>query len=64
MCIVTVDAASVNFEIAIAVLEQAVKEGVARAKMPDTPEARRKWAEEKKWEPKYPELKYSKDGIA
>jgi len=59
----TIDAASVNFEIALSVLEQAVKEGVAQAEgIPDSAEERRKWAEEKRWVPEYQEYQYDPAG--
>jgi malate dehydrogenase (oxaloacetate-decarboxylating) len=57
------DAASVNFEIALAVLNQAVEEGVARAEgIPDSEDGRRKWAEEKRWVPEYQAYRYDADG--
>jgi malate dehydrogenase (oxaloacetate-decarboxylating) len=56
------DAAQVNFEVALAVLDQAVEEGVARADVPAKDE-RRKWAEAKRWTAEYSEFEYAKDGI-
>lgn len=58
-----VDAASVNFEIALAVLEQAIEEGVAQAKdIPPSAGERRKWAEEKRWIPQYQQYQYDPAG--
>ena len=58
-----VDAASVNFEIALAVLEQAIEEGVAQAKgIPTSAGDRRKWAEEKRWVPEYLQYQYDPAG--
>ena len=58
-----VDAASVNFEIALAVLEQAIEEGVAQAEgIPTSAEERRNWAEEKRWVPKYLQYQYDPAG--
>jgi malate dehydrogenase (oxaloacetate-decarboxylating) len=57
------DAASVNFEIALAVLEQAIEEGVAQAEgIPDSEGERRKWAEEKRWIPEYQQYQYDPAG--
>jgi malate dehydrogenase (oxaloacetate-decarboxylating) len=57
------DAASVNFEIALAVLEQAIKEGVAQAEgIPGSEGERRKWAEGKRWVPEYQEYRYDPAG--
>jgi len=57
------DAASVNFEIALAVLEQAIEEGVAKAKgIPKSSDDRRKWAEEKRWVPEYRDYTYDPAG--
>ena len=57
------DAASVNFEIALAVLNQAVIEGVARAEgIPESEDERRKWAEGKRWVPEYRAYRYDADG--
>lgn len=58
------DAASVNFEVALAVVDAAVKEGVSQADVPVDGEQRRKWAQARRWKAEYTELKYSKDGIA
>ena len=58
-----IDAASVNFEIALAVLEQAIEEGVAQAEgIPDSEGERRKWAEEKRWIPEYQQYQYDPAG--
>ncbi|WVQ84624.1 hypothetical protein IAT38_006779 [Cryptococcus sp. DSM 104549] len=58
------DAAEVNFEVALAVLEQAVEEGVARAEgVPEGKEERRKWAEGKRWLPEYVEFEYDENGL-
>ena len=58
----TADAAQVNFEVALAVLDTAVDEGVARADVPAKAE-RRTWAEEKRWTAEYSELVYDKEGL-
>ena len=58
-----VDAASVNFEIALAVLEQATEEGVAQVEdIPTSAGDRRKWAEEKRWVPEYLQYQYDPAG--
>ena len=58
------DARSVNFEIALAVLDQAVDEGVARAKdIPESRHDRREWAEKKRWIPEYAEYQYDPEGL-
>jgi malate dehydrogenase (oxaloacetate-decarboxylating) len=58
-----IDAASVNFEIALAVLEQAIEEGVAQAEgIPDSEGERRKWAKEKRWVPEYQQYQYDSAG--
>jgi malate dehydrogenase (oxaloacetate-decarboxylating) len=62
-CPLIVDAPSVNFEIALAVLEQALEEGVAQAEgIPGTKEERRKWAEAKRWTPEYSAYTYDPNG--
>lgn len=53
------DAPDVNFEIALAVIDQAIKEGVARVDVPE--KDRRKWAQEKRWVAVYPEYEYDSD---
>ncbi|KAK1922115.1 hypothetical protein DB88DRAFT_497231 [Papiliotrema laurentii] len=58
------DAAKVNFEVALAVLDQAVADGVARANVPESKEERRQWAQQKRWKPEYPEIRYDPKGIA
>lgn len=58
----TVDAPSVNFEVALAVVDQAVEEGVAQANVPKSQEARRKWAEERRWVPQYEDYEYDPKG--
>lgn len=50
------DAPDVNFEIALAVLDQAIKEGVANVQVPA--ESRREWAKKKRWEAVYPEYDF------
>lgn len=55
------DAAKVNFEVALAVLECAVEEGVAGANVPK--EGRRAWAAQRRWTPEYPEYEYAEDGL-
>lgn len=58
------DAAKVNFEVALAVVEGAVQDGVAQIEVPKEEQERRKWAEDRRWDAVYPDLTYSKDGIA
>lgn len=53
-----------NFEVALAVLSQAIEEGVASAELPKDPDERRKWAEGRRWKPEYQKYEYSKDGSA
>lgn len=48
--------------MALAVLDTAVDEGVARADVPAKAE-RRTWAEEKRWTAEYSELVYDKEGL-
>lgn len=58
------DAQKVNFEVALAVLEQAMEEGVARTKdIPKDKDERRKWAENNRWSPRYPKFKYDPEGL-
>jgi malate dehydrogenase (oxaloacetate-decarboxylating) len=58
-----IDAASVNFEIALAVFEKAIEEGVAQAEgIPNSEGERRKWAEEKRWVPEYQQYRYDPAG--
>lgn len=59
----TSDAPRVNFEVSLAVLDKAVDEGVAQAEVPESREERRSWAEKRRWVPKYPEIKYDKNGF-
>ncbi|KAI9634110.1 uncharacterized protein MKK02DRAFT_17763 [Dioszegia hungarica] len=56
------DAASVNFEVSLAVLDQAIEEGVAKCDVPK--EDRRKWAEEQLWVPRYQDYTYDPKGEA
>ncbi len=50
------DSKAVNFEVALAVIDAAVDEGVSAL---DVPRAqRRKWAQEKAWAPEYREYVY------
>jgi malate dehydrogenase (oxaloacetate-decarboxylating) len=58
----TLDAPSVNFEVALAVIDQAVEEGVATADVPKSKEDRRKWAEARRWVPEYEEYEYDPKG--
>ena len=51
-----------NFEVALAVIDQAVEEGVARADIPPK-DKRREWAEQRRWKPEYVEYKYAQDGL-
>lgn len=55
-----VDAPSVNFEVAVAVAEQAIEEGVAGVDWKK--EEVRDKAKEKQWEPVYGTYVYDKDG--
>lgn len=55
-----VDAPSVNFEVAVAVAEQAIEEGVAGVDWKK--EEVREKAKEKQWEPLYGKYEYDKDG--
>ncbi|GFZ48749.1 NAD-dependent malic enzyme [Saitozyma sp. JCM 24511] len=58
------DAAKVNFEVGLAVLEQAIEEGVATEKeLPKSKEERRKWADQKRWAPEYLEYVYDTEGL-
>ncbi|OCF38112.1 malate dehydrogenase (oxaloacetate-decarboxylating) [Kwoniella heveanensis BCC8398] len=58
------DAPEVNFEIALAVIEAALKDGVATEKeMPEDAEERKKWAKEKSWAPVYSEYEYDAEGM-
>jgi len=54
------DSPSVNFEVAVAVAEQAIEEGIAGVKWKK--EEVREKAKEKQWEPIYEEYVYDKDG--
>jgi malate dehydrogenase (oxaloacetate-decarboxylating) len=57
------DAAKVNLEVGLAVLEQAIEEGVATEKgLPKSKEERRKWADLKRWAPEYVEYVYDTEG--
>ena len=56
------DAASVNFEVALAVLDKAVEEGMAKAEVPEGKDERRSWAKQRRWEPKYPVIHYDPNG--
>ncbi|RSH91897.1 NAD-dependent malic enzyme, mitochondrial [Saitozyma podzolica] len=57
------DAAKVNLEVGLAVLEQAIEEGVATEKgLPKSMEERRKWADQKRWAPEYVEYVYDTEG--
>ncbi|WVR05513.1 hypothetical protein IAU60_002531 [Kwoniella sp. DSM 27419] len=55
------DSQSVNFEIALAVIDQAVDEGVSKLDVPK--EKRREWLKQAIWKPEYPEYEYDKDGL-
>jgi len=47
----------------LAVLEQAIEEGVAQAEgIPDSEGERRKWAEDKRWIPEYQQYQYDPAG--
>ncbi len=50
-----------NFEVALAILDQAVEEGVARVQVPK--DGRREWAEARRWKPVYVEYEYAEDGL-
>ncbi|KAK4684047.1 malate dehydrogenase (oxaloacetate-decarboxylating)(NADP+), partial [Tremellales sp. Uapishka_1] len=56
------DAASVNFEVALAVLEQAIEEGVSGDGIPESKEERRKWAKARQWTPEYYTYEYDPKG--
>lgn len=53
------DSPAVNFEIALAVLDQAIEEGVAHVDIPK--QKRREWAKSKMWESEYPQYIYDPD---
>lgn len=53
------DAAQVNFEVALAVLDQAIEDGVAKVDIPK--EERREWAEGRRWKPEYVEYEYGEE---
>ncbi|WVF72985.1 hypothetical protein IAT40_007803 [Kwoniella sp. CBS 6097] len=58
------DAPEVNFEIALAVIEAAVQDGVATEKeLPKDKEERKKWAKEKSWTAVYSEYEYDAEGM-
>nr|XP_031860408.1 uncharacterized protein CI109_004018 [Kwoniella shandongensis]KAA5527480.1 hypothetical protein CI109_004018 [Kwoniella shandongensis] len=59
------DAPDVNFEVALAVIDQAIKEGVSREEgIPTDKEGRRKWAKGKVWRgSEYLEYQYDEAGI-
>ena len=57
-----IDAAEVNFEVALAVMNAAEEEGVSRATMPNGSK-RREWARSKTWTPTYAQYEYSEDGF-
>ncbi|WVR00175.1 hypothetical protein IAU59_007317 [Kwoniella sp. CBS 9459] len=59
------DAPSVNFEIALSVMDAAINDGVATEQdMPEDKEERKEWAKEKSWAPVYSEYEYDPKGIA
>jgi malate dehydrogenase (oxaloacetate-decarboxylating) len=55
------DAFEVNFEVALAVFDQAVDEGVATVDVPK--EERRAFAEKKVWKPVYVDYEYDEGGM-
>lgn len=57
------DAAEVNFEIALAVLDQAIEDGVANVDLPKEKEKRREYAEKRRWRPQYPSYEYDPKGL-
>jgi malate dehydrogenase (oxaloacetate-decarboxylating) len=59
--LIFLDAAEVNFEIALAVFDQAVEEGVAGVDIPK--DERRKYAEERIWKPVYVDYEYDEGGM-
>ncbi len=52
-----------NFEVALAVLREAIEEGVADADVPGDEGERRRWAEGRRWDPVYVDYEYSDDGL-
>jgi malate dehydrogenase (oxaloacetate-decarboxylating) len=53
------DSRQINFEVALAVIDAAVAEGVSTAQdIPKEQEDRRQWAEKRFWLPVYPEYEY------
>ncbi|WVO18541.1 hypothetical protein L204_106260 [Cryptococcus depauperatus] len=58
------DAQEVNFEVALAVLNQAIEEGVSRRKdIPKTKQDMIQWAKTKRWSPKYVDFEFDPDGL-
>lgn len=56
-------ASEANFEVALAVLDAAMEEGVAQNEdIPQDKGQRRNWAESKRWSPVYSRYEYAKDG--
>jgi malate dehydrogenase (oxaloacetate-decarboxylating) len=51
----------VNFEVALAVFDAAVEDGVAQVDVPK--EDRRGYAEARRWKPEYVEYEYDPKGI-
>ena len=58
------DAANVNFEVALAVLDQAIEEGAASGDVPKDKDQRRAWAKGRLWKPEYREYVYDPEGSA
>ncbi|RXK40536.1 malate dehydrogenase (oxaloacetate-decarboxylating) [Tremella mesenterica] len=56
------DIGDINFEIALAVLEQAVQDGDASSEVPKGKEERRNWAKGRRWTAVYPEYEYDEGG--
>ncbi|KAK8853220.1 hypothetical protein IAR55_003922 [Kwoniella newhampshirensis] len=59
------DAAEVNFEVALAVLDQAIEEGVNKERgIPEDKDERRRWAEGKRWKgTEYLDYTYDESGL-
>jgi malic enzyme len=57
---VSIDAQAVNAEIALAVIKQAIDEGVSNLNVPD--DELRRYLDDRIWQPEYPDYEYTKDG--
>ena len=56
-----IDAAKVNFEVALAVMDQAVEEGIAQIDV--AKDKRREWAEKARWTPEYDGYEFDPKGL-